>query len=471
MKLLELLNELRKRFTHRSIGSVSGLYANSNSATLPSEVFVSRDGRDLKQSEQVLAIKIQPKKLATLKNELLKKKHTYHNATPSDHALIMLINQLHQLDLDGDNSLASLANNLPVTVTELTGRPRIFKYVTTDLGLPVVIYDAVFGERPEEMGEDDFTPFHNARLFVPDNMRKRNYDAAIVTLENMYQHLDQAGEIDVFGGDIRFIPMASNIGGQYDVDHQTITINQGINKSESNVFSLLHEFGHKKMFALMSDEARKAIKQKHSEVRRGGHTYGEDIDYVSAVMDAVSQFEVGQNITYIGRRKDYKRNPDYVINGIFKDSETQTVMAKLANANDPSFVRVNYPMHGLLNPKKWKAEGMDLTPPVRKPKHEIKSDDWFPTQYSETDADEWWAELYAFHTMGNLHGEPAQWMKDMLHGNTNETVGGNEGELNSDDPQPRPEPERGNEEGRPEWEWTDPYHGSGRQNAVISRTP
>jgi hypothetical protein len=334
-----------------------------------------------------------------------------------------------------------------------------------------MIYDAVFGERPEEMGEDDFTPFHNARLFVPDNMSKRNYDAAIVTLENVYRHLDQAGEIDVFGGDIRFIPLSSNVGGQYDANHDNIAVNQSIKKSDSSVFSLLHEYGHRKMLALMTPEARKVIKKKYADTKREGHSYGEDVDFGSAVLDAISQFKKGQELTYIGRKKDYKRNPYYVITDIFKDPMKKDIIAKLANTDNPSFTRVHYPLRMLLDPKKWKTEGMDLTPPERKPKHSIESDDWFPSQYSETDYHEWWSELYAFYTIGNLRGEPAAWMKDMLHGNTNETVGGNEGELNSDDPYPRPEPERGDEEGRPEWEWTDPYHNSGSENAVRSNTP
>jgi len=59
----------------------------------------------------------------------------------------------------------------------------------------------------------------------------------------------------------------------------------------------------------------------------------------------------------------------------------------------------------------------------------------------------------------------------MLHGNTTtETVGGNDGEISSEG-DPMPEPERGNDEGKPEWDWTDPYHSSGTENAVMSNTP
>lgn len=51
------------------------------------------------------------------------------------------------------------------------------------------------------------------------------------------------------------------------------------------------------------------------------------------------------------------------------------------------------------------------------------------------------------------------------------TVGGNEGELNSDDDEPRPPPEARDEEGHAGWDWTDPYHTSGTTNAVLSGTP
>ena len=52
-----------------------------------------------------------------------------------------------------------------------------------------------------------------------------------------------------------------------------------------------------------------------------------------------------------------------------------------------------------------------------------------------------------------------------------DTVGSNEGELNSDDEQELPPPAHGDEEGNAGWEWTDPYHSSGSENAVMSRTP
>ncbi len=51
------------------------------------------------------------------------------------------------------------------------------------------------------------------------------------------------------------------------------------------------------------------------------------------------------------------------------------------------------------------------------------------------------------------------------------TVGGNEGELNSEDDEPRPPPISRDQEGNASWDWTDPIHSSGTTNAVLSGTP
>lgn len=61
------------------------------------------------------------------------------------------------------------------------------------------------------------------------------------------------------------------------------------------------------------------------------------------------------------------------------------------------------------------------------------------------------------------------WMKGEY--NLHDSVGGNEGELNSEDDEPRPPPESRDEEGHAGWDWTDPYHSSGTTNAVLSGTP
>jgi hypothetical protein len=467
MKLLEFfgqINELRGRIFTKGDGPIFALYGTSG-AGIPSHIFVSADGSDLEYADDIYALNIQPNNLKKLKREIMMKQ-ARGQASGSDEAYMSMIQMFEQLSLTGDQ-IRSIGKHLPAKIVELNGRPRIYKYLTTDLGLPVQVYLDGFGQ-PPEMGEDEFVQFHNARLFVPDTMKPNNVKAATNTLEIVYQHLDRAGEVEVFGGDIRFIKLPHHIGGQYSLTNDNIVVNQNMKGADADaVYSLIHEYGHKKMHTSMDRATVKEIEGKYMELLGSGESYMADLDYASAVLDATSKFEVGQQLHYRGRQKQYARDPDYVIKSI----DTNRSSANLARASDPNRVMVEYPLYMLLNPKKWESEGMDLTPPKEKLNSEQKSDGWFPTEYSQSESHEWWAEMYAFYILGNLSGEPAAWMRGMLHGNTTETVGSTEGEINSDDEAPPPEPERGNEEGHAEWDWTDPYHSSGTENAVMSNTP
>lgn len=470
MKLLEFfgqINELRSRIFSRtnSDGSATALYG-SRHAKIPTHLFVSGDGSDLKYADDIYVVSPQPAKLKKFKSEILNKRYSGEEITQSDESYLTMIGLIEKLTLTGEQ-VRTLGKILPAKITELNGRSRIFKYLTTDIGLPASIYNDHFGETPE-MDEGEFTQFHNARLIVPDTIKPASLKAAIKILEAVYQHLDSAGEIDVFGGDIRFAKLPRNVAGEYSPSTHDITVNQNLNAANmSGLFTLLHEYAHKKMFELMTPEAVKEIENKFADLQHSGESHAEDIDFVSEVHAAIEQLHPGLLLTYTGRQQQYKQNPNYVIKELTPDG-----YANLAWADAPDTVRVKYPVGNLFNLKKWKADGIDLTPPERKPQHEAKSSDWFPSDYSQTNYKEWWAELYPFYVLGNLRGEPAAWMQSMLHGNTTtETVGGNDGEISSEDDQPIPPPAHGDEEGNAGWEWTDPYHGSGAENAVMSRTP
>jgi len=601
MKLLEFfgqINELQSRVFTRGSGPIKGFYGTRN-AIIPTVILVSQDGSDLEYADDVYAVKLQPNSLKKLKKEINMKQFRGQEVSESDKAYLAMIELFQKLSLTGEH-IQKIGKTLPAKIMELNGRPRIFKYMTTDLGMTQTAYTNTFGEMPE-MDEGDFVQFHNARLIVPDTMRPANVKIATDALELVYQHLDKAGEIEVFGGDIRFMKLSSYTGGTYSITNQTIIVNQNIKRGDTMqaVFTLLHEYGHKKMYEFMTPAAVAEVKDKYRELRRGGESHIEDIDHATAVYHALSQFQTGQELYYVGRKRAFKRDPHYVITAIASDMSR----ASLAHANNPERVVSEYPMINLLNPKKWKADGIDFTAPQRKPKHTVTSSDWFPTQYSEAEDEEWWAEMYALYTLGNLSGEPAAWMRSMLHGNQltesphrfsrsprtgqkfqvyrnpdqqewekldwnargyivgndllawgmtagihrdvarelgippdaipvyvytdgreislrvtdasngtiwehnpdvvdaiessgyinnfnitdidfwdsaivgdwqdmelYDSVGGNDGEVSSEG-DPIPPPQHGDEEGSAGWEWTDPYHGSGAENAVMSGTP
>ena len=141
-----------------------------------------------------------------------------------------------------------------------------------------------------------------------------------------------------------------------------------------------------------------------------------------------------------------------------------------------------WPYLALLNPKQWKLPVGSMKATLS---HTKPSDEWFPTKYSMSDEDEWWAELFSFYAMGNLKGEPAVWIKKFLSDFGKQSiaasVGGNEGEtweepdqtdgdMNPKEIVPKSNAlaDAGTSSG---WDWTDPQHGTAPDNAVMSHTP
>lgn len=345
------------------------------------------------------------------------------------------------------------------TAIPITGQAALFRYITTNLGLGRETYEQVIGPVPEDMG-DEAIQFHNARVFLPAGASKRSLTAAMKTLEHVYQNLNAKGLSDVMTGDIRFMPLGKNVGGTYNMGNGDMQVSPKIKDSGQTIYSLLHEYGHKYM---EEGGRRDEIVAKYEDLQLEGEGHMPNLDTATAIQDAVSRIQPGLRLTYTGRGR-LAKDREHVVKSVSGGK------AYVALAASPERVLYSIPARGLLNPKKFQLQG-DIELPLETDKWNDRSDQWFVTPYAETNEQEWWAELFAFYTMGNLSGEPAAWIQQFLTGKQQiaATVGSNEGEVNSDSEMP-PVANQG-EEGNAQWDWTDPYHNSGAENAVNSRTP
>lgn len=318
MKLIEFLAELKQRTIVRrspSNGNI-GLYPN-RTAPFPTILFIPRDTPDLHEANTVTVIKFQPRKLSSIVTAISRKKYTTMDSTQQEDHLYDFLSKIKQLDIDSQD--LAWIENLPqnsASMTTLNGKPRIFKYVTTDLGQTMMVYKSILGDPPQDVGEEHYVPFHDARLFLPDTMKERSRTAAVNTLETVYQYLERYGEEEVFTGDIRFIRLSSRVAGLYDQDSGAIAISPNIKKSDWTIVSLLHEYGHKKMYEFMSKEEIKKVEEKFRELRKTGESHMGDLDYASALADATDKIKTGMKAEYVGRKKNRKKNPYYYVKNI-----------------------------------------------------------------------------------------------------------------------------------------------------------
>ena len=449
----------------------------SNKAGFPSTVLVPIDTQDLKTATNVIVVRFNPRNMKKLMNEL---------ARPS---LVRTEEQerifrIYQEAIDDRNMrpYLKMMYEMPYTrLIELNGRDRIYKYVITDLKQQVATFQSIFGEVPE-LGESHFTPFHNAQLFIPDNMRPASKKIALTVLEEVYDRLQGIDTGAVFGGHIIIMPLTAD--GEYVAKTGEIRMNANTRNPTRAVITLLHEYGHKLQYEHMTPEQIKMLRTKYVELLREGESHMGNIDVGSEVEHLASQIKVGMPVKFVGRgKKGWGSNPNYIVVAFGKTAKGIPGVT-IADDDPGRFVRGTIPFPNILNPKRWKLPFEGITT-AKQLAHTKPSDEWFPTKYSMTDEEEWWAELFAFYAMGNLKGEPGAWVNKFLADFGKQkvaaSVGGNEGEtweepdqtdgdMNPKEIVPKSNAlaDAGTSSG---WDWTDPQHGTAPDNAVMSHTP
>ncbi len=291
----------------------------------------------------------------------------------------------------------------------IQGRERMYKFLTTDLRMHPQHWKDYFGEIPE-MGEDHVTKFHNAVVMVPDNMSKRSLNASLAALEEVFDHLNNHGLGFIFGCNIRFFATSGRKIGTYFPTVDEMRISPRAKKSGRVIHTLLHEYTHRLYGKFMAPEQKKVIVDKYNELRSGGERY-KDTQAAGLLAATIEAYPPGMWMDYTGRKRNLRNyGPRYLI----KRVDQVLGHAYLASEHEPHLARLKISVLSFLDTRQWKpAEGE--RPSVRKlEKHEIESEQWFPTDYSQTDHEEWFSELMALYLTDMLKGEPEQWVRGFL---------------------------------------------------------
>ena len=371
----------------------------------PSIVILPLDKPELKGSELVRAISIKHRAGRNLFKKLLRQ-FGYEGVYTDE--FMELWNLVEKSRTNSDwRSLVGRMERFPTLfkMSDLRGGAQIFKFLTTDLRMPLSTYTKYIGE-PPELGEEHFHQFHNTRIFFPSNARESSKRAMLDVLETVYQHLNRAGFDSLFRGDIRFIQLTGNKAGLYFPKSQDIRIKPRIKKSKNVVFDLIHEYGHKYWYEDMDATDKQTAVEQFKELRAGRVRHQEDTRRKEEIDRLAHQIKPGMIIDYVGRKQVFKRSTPFEIKRV-EDREYVAMNDK--------FRTMRGPISGLFNPRKWKVRGVDLELPSEPTSiYDIVSGQWFPSDYSQKDYEEWWSELFTFHVLGHLQGEPEEWISQIL---------------------------------------------------------
>jgi len=289
-----------------------------------------------------------------------------------------------------------------------TDRAKFFKFMTTDLGMPLASFTKFFGEEPEDHTE--FEQFRNIRVFFPDNIQKNNKKKMLGMLADFDTMLSAHGLNYLFDAtDIMFTRLSGKVVGKYMPSTKDIRIKPLVKSSHTIVHTIIHEYGHKMWYEFMPDNIKREIIGQFSEVRKAGHSYASTSDLESRKDELFSELKVGMQVDYKGRKRGYKQASPFLVHTIEPSGKV-----KLSSHQDPNQPYLSGPVGFLLN-SQWSIP--DVNTDYQKSNDHVVKSEWFPSHYSQTDAEEWFSELFGYYILDMLQGEPAEWMAKILrHG-------------------------------------------------------
>ena len=257
----------------------------------------------------------------------------------------------------------------------------------------------------------------NSELIFPDNIRKAKIDEITQLVTTVNSIVDNAGVGIITKCRLFVAPIPGNTIGLYYPGTGQMKIDPGARYSKNAVHTMLHEYGHKFFFEQMSNETRQAVRAKFSVLFRDrthrivspekAQQLAQGLNNVKA---ATSKLAVGDTLEYVGRKPTLKKGSPYTI------TELSPTMMRIASAERgmgkfsgvPSlFVNAGFVHNGVAieTPKTPDGEATPLDIDLG----------WFPTQYSKTNYEEWWAELFAFTLEGRIKDpEVIDYIKSLL---------------------------------------------------------
>jgi len=309
-------------------------------------------------------------------------------------------------------------------VVQIPTKAKLFHYLSTQ-GMSAGVFKDYFGSVPEK-SEEHAEQIDNASVYFPANMRPKRKQMLRQFLHTAHEILQRNGLGHLFAGQIVFTPLRGKHIGNWHPDTGQMRIKPDTTNDRSNLFTLLHEYGHKFLDTELGGQ--EAVKGEFIRAIQAGHHH-ERLDLLRNVRQAAEEIvKPGLRIEKLGRNtRGMTRGASWEVVRVIPwiDKDTATKRFQAARIGDDGRLMstggISGPVVGLLDRKTWKLLNPDRVPPelpdlsdIGGFKARLTSDKWFPTPYSETNADEWWAELFAIYMLGNLHGEPAEFVRQML---------------------------------------------------------
>jgi hypothetical protein len=287
-------------------------------------------------------------------------------------------------------------------------RDDAYKIVTTDFKVGDNYWERFFGAKPEEGSVAEFK-VGDSYITFPENARESNIEQMKKVVEDVYKTFKKNGLGPIMTGPIRFVKLTGKTIGSYDIANKNININYNAKSDKQTLKTLFHEYGHKWWYEFIPSEVDK-IKEQFYALRKSGNKFDSSSEQDAKndlAKQVVKLLKVGDEFIYKGRKARFKGS--YIIRDI------DGIELKLSRP-DSKDIAVGGSAYVFIKPD-WEVKGKKKVNDIFKKGIELATpnqDDWFPTQYSTTAAEEWYSELFSYYMMGELKGAPKEFIKKTL---------------------------------------------------------
>lgn len=416
MRLIQLLNEATvKRIGTNKSNSASFFYSTGRSAklSLPHTIILSQnrtlpDFKELKDSDEFDVVEIKTTKVKKLLNDLVNTKYN-DKSDENDDQLGMILSLIQ--GVISNEKLMELDPSM-FKVSHLKSRASLYRYVTTHHTIDSYYFEKYFGDVPEAL-DDESVSFHNARIFVPNNMSKRALNSNLAVLESAYTLLEEHNLEWLIQGTIRFQKLPKNVGGSYNLGTGELNVAPNMQRNSRTIFTLLHELGHKLEWEFLDSNLKDVLEKKYEDLLHyENHRYEPTMEAQMAMIQAMEAIQPGMEFKYVGRKSFLSKDKDYVVTKIEPIDAKQIFMVHAANTSNPEKTAFTIQLEGLFNQNRFKLPDSVKIPSLEL--HDYVTDGWFVSDYAMTNRHEWWAEIFAFYTMDKLKDEPKDFVRTII---------------------------------------------------------
>lgn len=298
----------------------------------------------------------------------------------------------------------------PSIFTEKTihGIKSLHQLLCVDYSLSEIVFKKMFGEHEVLNNSEDVEFFHDCRIYFPtgmQNSRKKNFERVLEDCKNIFR---KHGLEKVVSGNIKFSKIPGNAVGLYFSQSKDIKIDPSSKDLHRLLYVLIHEFIHKLEYEF--------IPNRSSEINK---IFIENKHRLNSSILSTNRVELNDEFEYTGKKKMYlgtwivsktrysdevKMTKAKIMSGRY---EQETPVEKIQLQNTKTKATLNAPVdvfisHGF-NPKSTNVVINNIgysyqlsTIPT------IKTDSFYPTDYSKTNSHEWFAETMTMYFLKAL---------------------------------------------------------------------